>query len=44
MKAHYVIYSIPQAAVLWCGVPDDMAQQIVKEAEPLSQSGIGRGI
>jgi hypothetical protein len=23
MKAHYQIYSTPQAAALWCGVPED---------------------
>ena len=44
MKAHYAIYSIPKAAALWCGVPDDMVQQIVEEAEPLSQTGLGRSI
>ncbi len=44
MKAHYAVYSVPQSAALWCGVPDDMVQQIVEEATPLSKTGIGRSI
>ena len=44
MKAHYAVYSIPQAAALWCGVPDDQIAKIVEEATALSDSGLGRSI
>jgi hypothetical protein len=44
MKAHYAVYSIPQAAALWCDVPEDQVPRIVREAEPLSHSGLGRSI
>lgn len=44
MKAHYAVYSIPQAAALWCGAPDDQIEKIVKEATQLSPTGLGRSI
>ncbi|MCU7931385.1 MAG: ATP-binding protein [Candidatus Thiodiazotropha sp. (ex Codakia rugifera)] len=44
MKAHYAVFSIPQAAALWCGVPENQIQQIVHEATQLSHSGLGRSI
>ena len=44
MKAHYAVYSIPQAAALWCGVPDDQVEKIVQEATPISGTGLGRCI
>jgi len=44
MKAHYAVYSIPQAAALWCGAPENQVEQIVKEATALSHSGLGRSI
>lgn len=44
MKAHYTVYSIPQAAALWCDVPEDQVAQIVEEAYQLSSTGIGRSI
>lgn len=44
MKAHYAVYSIPQAAALWCGVPENQVEQIVEEATALSHSGLGRSI
>ena len=44
MKAHYAVYSIPQAAALWCGVPENQIAQIVQEAVALSHSGLGRSI
>jgi hypothetical protein len=44
MKAHYAVYSIRQAAALWCGVPDSEVSRIVKEATQLSPSGVGRSI
>lgn len=44
MKAHYSVYSIPLAAALWCGVPEDQVEEIVREATQLSGSGLGRSI
>lgn len=44
MKAHYAVYSIPQAAALWCGVPENLVGDIVQEAAQLSHSGLGRSI
>jgi len=44
MKAHYAVYSVPHAAALWCGVPEDTVKQILKEATRLSPSGCGRGV
>lgn len=44
IKAHYAVYSIPQVAALWCGVPEDQVDEIVREAKSLSTSGFGRGV
>lgn len=44
MKAHYAVYSIPQAAALWCGVPENQIAEIVEEATALSNSGVGRSV
>ena len=44
MRAHYAVYSIPQAAALWCGVPEDQVEEIVREAVQLSPTGLGRSI
>lgn len=44
MRAHYAVYSIPLAAALWCGVPEDQVEEIVREATQLSGSGLGRSI
>jgi len=44
MKAHYAVYSVPQAAALWCGVPEDQVAEIVNEASQLSPTGLGRSI
>jgi hypothetical protein len=44
MKAHFAVYSIPRAAALWCGVPEDELEKVLKEARPISESGIGRCI
>lgn len=44
MKAHYAVFSIPQAAALWCGVPEERVAIIVKEAIQLSPTGFGRSI
>lgn len=44
MKAHYAVYSIPKAAALWCGVPEDMLDTILSEVQPFSGTGFGRSI
>jgi len=44
MRAHYAVYSIPQAAALWCGVPEDTVQKVVSECTQLSETGFGRSI
>lgn len=44
MKAHYAVYSIPEAAALWCGVPEDDVARIVQEATPESTTGLARSI
>ena len=44
MKAHYAVYSIPHAAALWCGVPEEDIEIILEEVTPLSSSGGGRGV
>lgn len=44
MKAHYAVYSVPHAAALWCGVPEDSIPLILSEATQLSPSGFGRGV
>ena len=44
MKAHYAVYSIPQAAALWCGVPEDQLHMVLQEARQLSPTGLGRSI
>lgn len=44
MKAHYAVYSIPHAAALWCGVTDDLIDQVVAEVTQISHSGLGRSI
>ena len=44
MKAHYAVFSIPKAAAMWCGVPEDQIDEIVGEAKPLSESCLGKCI
>lgn len=44
IKSHYAVYSIPHAAALWCGVPEDLIKQVLAEVTQLSSSGFGRGI
>lgn len=44
IQAHYAVYSVAQAAALWCGVPEEQLSIVIKEAEQLSTSGSGRGI
>jgi len=42
MRTHYAVYSIPHAAALWCGVPEDQLSKIIQEATQLSPSGLGK--
>ena len=44
MKSHYAVYSIPHAAALWCGVPEDQVEKIIQEATPFSGAGVNRCI
>lgn len=44
LRAQYAVYSVPAAAALWCGVPEDQLEEIVSEATQLSPSGFGRGV
>ncbi|MDP8287016.1 MAG: hypothetical protein RAP03_10065 [Candidatus Electryonea clarkiae] len=44
MKAHYAVYSIPKAAALWCGVPENQIEKILKEATQIHPTGLGRCI
>ncbi len=44
LKAHYAGYSIPQAAALWCGVPEEEVVKVLEEAKQLSPTGLGRSI
>ena len=37
-KSYYTVYSTPQAAALWCGVPEDQVAKIVNKAELLNIS------
>jgi hypothetical protein len=44
IKSHYAVYSIPHAAALWCGVTEDLIEQVLAEVTQVSSSGFGRGI
>ena len=44
IKAHYAVLSVPRAAALWCGVPDDYLDEVLSEVTQLSESGFGRGV
>lgn len=44
MKAHYAVFSVPQAAALWCGVPEGQISTILQEVTQLSPTGFGRGV
>lgn len=44
MKAHYAVFSVPQAAALWCGVPEDQISTVLLETAQLSATGFGRGV
>lgn len=44
MKSHYAVYSVPEAAALWCGVEKDQIDGILSGITKLSESGFGRGV
>jgi len=44
MKAYYAVYSVPEAAALWCGVEESQLKKILPEVKQLSDSGFGRGV
>lgn len=44
IKAHYAVLSIPKAAALWCGVPDDQLEQMLSEVTTFSPTGMGRSV
>jgi len=44
VKARYALYSVARAAALWCGVTDDLIEQVLNEASPISETGLGRCI
>ncbi len=44
LTALYTVYSIPQAAALWCGVPEDQVEEFIQEATALSDMGLGKHI
>lgn len=44
IKAHYAVYSIPEAAALWCGVTESELKEIITQVKQVAQKGIGRSI
>lgn len=44
IKAHFAVFSIPQAAAFWCGVTEDVVNKIVDECKQLSATGFGRSV
>jgi len=44
MKAHYAVYSVPEASALWCNVDKDQIKKILSEVVKLSETGFGRGV
>jgi len=44
VKSRYSLYSVAHAAALWCGVTDDLIDQVLGEATPISDTGLGRCI
>lgn len=41
LKTLYTLYSIQQAAALWCGVPEGQVEEIIQGATTLSDCGLG---
>lgn len=44
IRAYHAIYSVPQAAALWCGVPEKMLSEVLNEARQLGGAGKARAI
>lgn len=44
LRSQCAVYSIPEAAARWCGVPENCIEAIVDEATRLSGTGFGRGV
>lgn len=44
LKAIAKSFSIIEASLRWCGLPEEMLDEIISEAKPKSSSGVGRGI
>lgn len=44
LKAMVKPFSIIEASLRWCGVPEDMLDEITREAKPKSDTGLGRAI
>jgi len=44
MKAHYAVYSIPKAAALWCGVPEEQLKEVLADVSATAATGLGRSI
>jgi hypothetical protein len=44
MKAMYAVYSVPEAAALWCGIKEENVGEILANAAAISRTGPGRGI
>lgn len=44
IKAQFAVFSIPQAAALWCGVTEDLLDTITSECKQLSETGSGRSV
>jgi hypothetical protein len=44
MKAHYAVYSVPEASALWCNIDKNQVKKILSEVVQLSDTGYGRGV
>lgn len=44
IKALATSFSVIEAALRWCNVPDEMLDEIRREATPKSGTGVGRAI
>jgi hypothetical protein len=44
IRSLYSVYSVPEAAARWCGVPDEHLEEVLSEVAQIAESGKGRGI
>jgi len=44
MKVYYAVYSVPEAAALWCGVDKNQVKKALSKVTKLSETGFGRGV